>query len=110
MNYRRIFFSRLYSLLDEHLDDALLVWNNWRQHSFEPQPAQKTQSIIGNVHRTGQELPAAKSDCPAQGRTALTLRTNRFGSPAYFTKSFREVYGMTPGDYIRSRKPDLIVD
>ncbi len=27
-----------------------------------------------------------------------------FGSPAYFTKSFREVYGMTPGDYIRKQK------
>ncbi len=27
-----------------------------------------------------------------------------FGSPAYFTKSFREVYGMTPGDYIKKQK------
>ncbi len=37
-----------------------------------------------------------------QGHTSTdTAYLSGFGSPAYFTKCFREVYGMTPGEFIR---------
>jgi signal transduction histidine kinase/CheY-like chemotaxis protein/streptogramin lyase len=106
-----IFLTRLYSMLDEHLDDALFGVD---------QMADEMHMSRSSLHR---KLKALTDMSTTEVLRNYRLRKasffllegfsssdsaykSGFGSPAYFTKSFRELYGITPGDYIKKHKTD----
>jgi signal transduction histidine kinase/CheY-like chemotaxis protein/ligand-binding sensor domain-containing protein len=104
-----IFLTRLYALLDEHLDDNLFGVDQLVDliHLSRSSLHRKLKAL------TGMSTTELVRNYRLQKATALLREgynssdaayKTGFGSPAYFTKSFREVYGMTPGDYIKTQK------
>jgi signal transduction histidine kinase/ligand-binding sensor domain-containing protein/DNA-binding NarL/FixJ family response regulator len=99
-----IFITRLYAVLDEHLEDLyfgvdqLTGLVNMSRSSLH----RKLKSLTGlsttefvrnyRLKRASLFLREGFSSSDAAYKSG-------FGSPAYFTKSFREVYGMTPGEF-----------
>jgi signal transduction histidine kinase/DNA-binding response OmpR family regulator/ligand-binding sensor domain-containing protein len=99
-----IFITRLNAVLDEHLEDSyfgvdqLTGLVNMSRSSLH----RKLKSLTGlsttefvrnyRLKRASLYLREGFSSSDAAYKTG-------FGSPAYFTKSFREVYGMTPGEF-----------
>ena len=104
-----IFLTRLYALLDEHLDDNLFGVDQLVDliHLSRSSLHRKLKSL------TGMSTTELVRNYRLQKATALLREGHNssdaayqtgFGSPAYFTKSFREVYGMTPGEYVKKQK------
>lgn len=104
-----IFLTRLYVLLDEHLDDNLFGVDQLVDliHMSRSSLHRKLKAL------TGMSTTELVRNYRLQKATALLREgynssdaayKTGFGSPAYFTKSFREVYGMTPGEYVKKQK------
>jgi CheY-like chemotaxis protein len=104
-----IFLTRLYEFVDERLDDPdfgvdqVLELVNMSRSSLH----RKLKSITGlsttEVIRN-YRLSKAAGFLREGFNSSDTAYKSGFGSPAYFTKCFREVYGLTPGDFIRQSK------
>jgi CheY-like chemotaxis protein len=104
-----IFVAKLYELVDEHLDDSyfgvdqLVTMMNISRSSLH----RKLKSITGlstsEVVRN-YRLKKASLFLKEGFNSSDTAYKAGFGSPAYFTKCFREIYGMTPGEFIRQAK------
>lgn len=104
-----IFLTKLYSLLDEHLDDdnfgvdqlvgLMLLSRSSLHRKLKALTGLSTTEVVRNyrLKKASLFLKEGFSSSDAAYKTG-------FGSPAYFTKCFREVYGITPGDYVRKLK------
>jgi signal transduction histidine kinase/ligand-binding sensor domain-containing protein/AraC-like DNA-binding protein len=104
-----IFLVRLYALLDEHLDDNLFGVDQLVDliHLSRSSLHRKLKTLTGmstsELVRNYRLQKAASLLREGYNSSDAAYKTG-FGSPAYFTRSFREVYGMTPGDYIKKQK------
>jgi YesN/AraC family two-component response regulator len=104
-----IFLTRLYQELDEHMDEAdfgvdqLVTVMNISRSSLH----RKLKSITGltttEVIRNYRLRLAAGLLRQGFNSQEVAYKTG-FGSPAYFSKSFREVYGFTPTEFIRQSR------
>ena len=104
------FLARVYEIIAEHLDDplfgveALVEKLDMSRTSLH----RKLKSVSG--FSTGDLIRNYRLECSTimlrKGNNSTdTAYKSGFGSPAYFTKCFRERYGMTPGEFIRLRQP-----
>lgn len=104
-----VFMVKLYALLDEHMDDALFGVDqlaaimNISRSSLHRKLKTLTSMSTTEVVRSFR-LKKAKGFLGEGFSSSETAYKSGFGSPAYFTKCFREVYGITPGDYIQKIK------
>jgi CheY-like chemotaxis protein/AraC-like DNA-binding protein len=104
-----IFLTRLYELVDEHLDDPqfgvdqLAAAVNLSRSSLHRKLKALTDLSTTEVVRN-YRLKKATSFLLEGHNSSDTAYRSGFGSPAYFTKCFREIYGMTPGDYIKAQR------
>jgi signal transduction histidine kinase/DNA-binding response OmpR family regulator/ligand-binding sensor domain-containing protein len=106
---QHIFLTKLYELLDEHLDDdsfgvdqlaELLHMSRSSLHrKLKNLTDLSTSEVVRNfrLSRSTEYLKQGFNSSDAAYKSG-------FGSPAYFTKCFREVYGLTPGEWIRKVK------
>ncbi len=105
-----IFLTKLYALLDEHLDDdnfgvdQLVGLMNLSRSSLHRKLKAVTGLSTTEVVRNYRLKKACQFLKEGFGSSDAAYKTG-FGSPAYFTKCFREVYGMTPGEYVQRLKP-----
>jgi len=104
-----IFLTRIYELIDQHLDDSffgvdqLAAELNMSRSSLHRKLKTLTGTVTTEVVRNHRLKKAAVF--LLQGfNSSDTAYKSGFSSPAYFTKCFREQYGMTPGDYIKRYK------
>jgi len=101
-----IFVTKLYELLDEHLDDSLFGVDqlvgiiNMSRSSLHRKLKALTGMSTTEVVRNYRLKKATFFLKEGYSSSATAYKTG-FGSPAYFTKCFREAYGITPGDFIR---------
>ena len=108
-----IFLTRLYALLDEHLDDNLFGVDQLVDliHLSRSSLHRKLKALTGmsttELVRNYRLQKATVLFREGHNSSDAAYKTG-FGSPAYFTKSFREVYGMTPGDYIKKQKSLMV--
>lgn len=104
-----IFLTKLYGLLDEHLDDdyfgvdQLVGLMNLSRSSLHRKLKALTGLSTTEVVRNYRLKKACLFLKEGFSSSDAAYKTG-FGSPAYFTKSFREVYGITPIDYVRKAK------
>jgi AraC-like DNA-binding protein len=104
-----IFLVQLYALLDEHLDENLFGVDQLVDliHLSRSSLHRKLKTLTGmsttEVIRNYRLQKATILLREGYNSSDAAYKTG-FGSPAYFTKSFREVYGVTPGDYIKRQK------
>jgi signal transduction histidine kinase/DNA-binding response OmpR family regulator len=102
-----IFITRLYELLDEHIDDEafgveqLVNHLNLSRSSLHRKLKTLTGLSTSEVVRNYRLKKAAAFLREGYGSSETAYKTG-FGSPAYFTKCFREVYHLTPGDYVKN--------
>ena len=106
-----IFLTTLYTQLEAHLDDAgfgvdqLVDLLNMSRSSLH----RKLKSLTGlSTTEVVRNFRLSKAvEFLRQGFSSSDAAyKSGFGSPAYFTKCFREVYGLTPTDFVRqSREP-----
>ena len=104
-----IFLTKLYEELDNHMDDALFgvdqlvdvmaMSRSSLHRKLKNVTGMSTTEVIRNYR-----LKVATGFLKQGFSSAETAYKSGFGSPAYFTKCFREVYGVTPGDYVRQYK------
>ncbi|PVD52251.1 hypothetical protein DC498_11040 [Terrimonas sp.] len=104
-----IFLIKLYSLLEEHMDDALFgvdqlsgIMNISRSslhRKLKALTGLSTTEVVRNYR-----LKKATLFLQQGFSSSETAYKSGFGSAAYFTKCFRELYGLTPGDYIHKIK------
>jgi len=107
-----IFLTKLYAILEEHLDDTyfgvdqLVELVNMSRSSLH----RKLKSITGlsttEVVRNFRLSKAAEFLRQGFNSSDAAYKSG-FGSPAYFTKCFREVYGLTPSDFLREVKNNV---
>ncbi|MET0298233.1 MAG: response regulator, partial [Flavitalea sp.] len=100
-----VFLLKLYASIDEHLDDSLFgvdqiaaIMNISRSslhRKLKALTGMSTTEVVRNYR-----LRKATEFLRAGFTSSETAYKSGFGSPAYFTKSFREVYGVTPGEYV----------
>jgi len=110
-----IFLTKLYELLEEHLDDSyfgvdqLLDLVNMSRSSLH----RKLKSITGlsttEVVRNFRLSKAAEFLRQGFNSSDAAYKSG-FGSPAYFTKCFREVYGLTPSEFIQKLRNNTQTD
>jgi signal transduction histidine kinase/AraC-like DNA-binding protein/streptogramin lyase len=104
-----VFLTKLYSLLDEHLDDAYFGVDQLADlvHMSRSSIHRKLKGITGlsttEVVRNFRLAKAAEFLRQGYSSSDVAYKSG-FGSPAYFTKCFREVYGLTPTDFISQLK------
>lgn len=104
-----IFLVRLYALLDEHLDDNLFGVDQLVEliHLSRSSLHRKLKALTGmsttELVRNYRLQKATTLLREGYNSSDAAYKTG-FGSPAYFTKSFREVYGVTPGEFIKKSK------
>jgi signal transduction histidine kinase/ligand-binding sensor domain-containing protein/DNA-binding NarL/FixJ family response regulator len=104
-----IFVTRLYEVLDLHLDDSLFGVDqlveaiNMSRSSLHRKLKALTGMATSEVVRN-YRLKKATVFLREGYSSSDSAYKSGFGSPAYFTKCFREVYGITPGEYIRHHK------
>jgi len=106
-----IFLISLYTQLEAHLDDAdfgvdqLTGLLNLSRSSLH----RKLKSLTGlSTTEVVRNFRLSKAvEFLRQGfNSSDAAYKSGFGSPAYFTKCFREVYGLTPTDFVRqTRQP-----
>ena len=100
-----IFITRLYEVLDEHLDDEqfgvdqLTTAINMSRSSLHRKLKTLTDMSTTEVVRNYRLKKASLLLKEGYTSSDAAYKTG-FGSPAYFTKSFREVYGVTPTEYV----------
>ncbi|HXB95312.1 MAG TPA: ATP-binding protein, partial [Puia sp.] len=101
-----IFLTGLYTQLETHLDDADFGVDQLVDlvHMSRSSLHRKMKSLTGlsttEVIRNFRLSKAAEFLRQGFNSSDAAYKSG-FGSPAYFTKCFREVYGLTPTDFIR---------
>jgi signal transduction histidine kinase/CheY-like chemotaxis protein/ligand-binding sensor domain-containing protein len=105
-----VFITRLYEVLDDHLDDAyfgvdqlvgLINMSRSNLHrKLKALTGMSTSEVVRNYR-----LKRASLLLKEGFNSSDTAYKTGFGSPAYFTKSFREVYGITPTEFVKQYKP-----
>lgn len=104
-----IFLSSLYTQVEAHLDDAdfgvdqLVDLLNLSRSSLH----RKLKSLTGlSTTEVVRNFRLSKAvEFLRQGFSSSDAAyKSGFGSPAYFTKCFREVYGLTPTDFVRQAR------
>lgn len=104
-----VFLVKLYGLIDEHMDDAqfgvdqLAGIMNISRSSLHRKLKALTDMSTTEVVRN-YRLKKATLFLKEGFSSSETAYKSGFGSPAYFTKCFREVYSITPGDFIQKIK------
>ncbi|HTE25904.1 ATP-binding protein [Flavitalea sp.] len=104
-----VFLVKFYALLEEHIDDSLFGVDqlaglmNISRSSLHRKLKALTDMSTTEVVRN-YRLKKATRFLQEGFSSSETAYKSGFGSPAYFTKCFREVYGITPGDYIQKIK------
>jgi signal transduction histidine kinase/CheY-like chemotaxis protein/ligand-binding sensor domain-containing protein len=104
-----VFLVKLYGLIDEHMDDAqfgvdqLAGIMNISRSSLHRKLKALTDMSTTEVVRN-YRLKKATLFLKEGFSSSETAYKSGFGSPAYFTKCFREVYRITPGDFIQKIK------
>jgi len=103
------FINRLHQLVEEHLDDSLfgvdqlvnaLEMSRTSLHrKIKSLSAMSTTELIRNYR-----LQRAAGFLRQGENSTSTGYLTGFGSPSYFTKCFREKYGVTPGEFIEQQK------
>ncbi len=103
------FLNKLYKILNDHLDDTLFGVDQLVGYVDMSRTSlhRKLKSLTGMA--TSEFIRNYRLKCATvflkQGLTSTeTAYRSGFGSPAYFTKCFREVYGITPGEFISTEK------
>ncbi len=104
-----LFLSKLYSLIDDHLDDPLFGVEEvvLKMEMSRTSLHRKIKSVSGmstNEIIRNYRLKRASGFLLEGHNSTDTAYMSGFGSPAYFTKCFREMYNMTPGDFIRQHQ------
>jgi len=104
-----VFLTKLHEELDHHMDDALFgVDQLVRVMAMSRSSLHRKLKTITGMSTTEvirrHRLKSATGFLKQGFSSAETAYKSGFGSPAYFTKCFREVYGITPGDYILQHK------
>ncbi len=104
-----IFLVKLYGLLDAHIDDSLFgvdqlagIMNISRSSLHRKLKAltdMSTTEVVRNYR-----LKKATAFLAEGFTSSETAYKSGFGSPAYFTKCFRETFGMPPGEYVQKIK------
>ena len=104
-----VFLTKLYELLDEHLDDSLFgvdqlaeilnISRSSLHRKLKSLTGMSTTEVVRNYR-----LKKATTFLREGFNSSETAYKSGFGSPAYFTKCFREVYGITPGDFVKQTK------
>ncbi len=106
---QNIFLTKLYEQIEEHLDDSLFGVDQLADTLFISRSSlhRKLKSTTGmsttEVVRNYRLQRAAEFLQEGYSSTDVAYKSG-FGSPAYFSKNFRELYGITPGDYIKKYK------
>lgn len=100
------FIEKLYGYIDEHLDDPLFgvdqlvnltdISRTSLHRKLKAVTGLSTGEFIRNY-----KLKQAVGFLKQGFNSTDTAYKSGFGSPAYFTKCFRETYGITPGEYVR---------
>ena len=100
------FIQKLYDIIEEHLDDPLFGVDQLVNMVEISRTSlhRKLKSVTGlstsefiRLYRLKRAIAFLK-----QGHSSTnTAYYSGFGSAAYFTKCFRETYGMPPGEFIR---------
>jgi signal transduction histidine kinase/DNA-binding NarL/FixJ family response regulator/ligand-binding sensor domain-containing protein len=104
-----VFLTNLYSLLEEHMDDAgfgvdqLLGLVNMSRSSLHRKLKNITGLSTTEVIRNFRLSKAAEFLKEGYSSSDAAYKSG-FGSPAYFTKCFREVYSITPSDFVKQVK------
>lgn len=100
------FITRLYDYVEEHLDDTafgvdqMVDFTNMSRTSLHRKvkaiSGMSTTELLRNyrLKRASQFLQQGYSSSDAAYKTGFT-------SPAYFTKCFREIYHLTPGEFVK---------
>ncbi len=100
------FLTRLYELIDERLDDPLFGVEDLAlkmeisRSSLHRKIKSVTGMSAGEVIRN-YRLKKGSAFLLEGHSGADTAYMSGFSSPAYFTKCFREVYDITPGEFVR---------
>jgi AraC-like DNA-binding protein len=104
-NTQHIFLTGLYSQLEAHLDDADIGVNqlaalvNISRSSLHRKLKSVTGLPTSEVVRNFRLSRGAQFLEQGFGSADAAYKCG-FGSPAYFTKCFRQLYGLTPTNYI----------
>jgi signal transduction histidine kinase/CheY-like chemotaxis protein/ligand-binding sensor domain-containing protein/AraC-like DNA-binding protein len=104
-----IFLTSLYAQVDAHLDDAdfgvdqLVDLLNMSRSSLHRKLKSLTGLSTTEVVRNFRLSKAAEFLRQGFNSSDAAYKSG-FGSPAYFTKCFREVYGLTPTDFVRQTR------
>jgi signal transduction histidine kinase/DNA-binding NarL/FixJ family response regulator len=106
-----IFLTSLYTQVEAHLDDAGFGVDQLVDllHMSRSSLHRKLKSLTGlSTTEVVRNFRLSKAvEFLRQGfNSSDAAYKSGFGSPAYFTKCFREVYGLTPTDFVRqTRQP-----
>ncbi len=110
-----IFLINLYTQVEAHLDDAdfgvdqlvdLLHLSRSSLHrKLKSLTGLSTTEVVRNFR-----LSKAVGFLRQGFNSSDAAYKSGFGSPAYFTKCFREVYGLTPTDFVRQNKASYYPD
>ncbi len=100
------FLTRIHQVIDEHLDDSLFgVEELVRLLDMSRTSLHRKIKAVTNGSTTELVRNYRLKKAAAllrQGHTSTaTAYLCGFGSPAYFTKCFRELYQLTPGEFIQ---------
>lgn len=104
-----LFLKKIHDLIEEHLDDPLFGVDQIIQKMDMSRASiyRKVKSVTGmSIGEILRNYRLKKSiEFLSQGNNSSeTAYMSGFGSPAYFTKCFREVYGITPGEFVRRQQ------
>jgi signal transduction histidine kinase/CheY-like chemotaxis protein/AraC-like DNA-binding protein/streptogramin lyase len=107
-----IFLISLYTQVDAHLDDADFGVDQLVDllHLSRSSLHRKLKSLTGlSTTEVVRNFRLSKAvEFLSQGfNSSDAAYKSGFGSPAYFTKCFREVYGLTPTDFVRQTRQPL---
>ncbi len=100
------FIEKLYQFIEEHLDDSLFGVDQFVDLSGISRTSlhRKLKAVAGvstsefiRLYR----LKRATMFLKEGNNSTDTAYYSGFGSAAYFTKCFRETYGITPGEFVR---------
>lgn len=100
------FLLRIYEAVDENIDNdnfgveelsAVLLISRTSLHRKIKSITGMSTSEMLRAYRLGKALPLLKENFTV---AEVAYKTG-FASPSYFTRSFKEVYGITPSDFLK---------
>jgi CheY-like chemotaxis protein/nitrogen-specific signal transduction histidine kinase len=100
------FLDKVFTVLDEHLENELFgVEDLTDLLGMSRTSLHRKVKAIANLSTTelirNYRLKKACQFLKEGHGSTISAYKSGFSSPAYFTRCFRELYGVTPGDYLR---------